>query len=322
MIPLTYQEEYSKKSFPDLIRAFGDWVSETELKLDKKAGTGTIQVLDIEEGLQLRIWDCMLSTELNINREACTGAADKSFTLVYYITPGTFLIEDTNSASTISTLWNTVFMTNDAEFRVKILPHKPLQCLSLNFTPEWLQKNILADADFQDHSFQQQVMNTQPFLLFESVSHNEELVIGNLFQNKYHQSFGKFFFRSKALNLLTEFFLKIRGRLSAQPGNSIYHGEQINEAEKKLMDNLDSDLPNLKMGGKNIYDYFLEKRMMLARKLLDAGKNSVTEIAYSLGYEKVSNPPSKYTFFCIGWQRSLVAKSNGNFFNSTSSPFS
>jgi AraC-like DNA-binding protein len=308
MLPLTYQEEYSKRSFYDLIRLLGEWNSETEIRLNKQAGEGTIQVLDIEEGLQIRIWDCTLATELIIHRKISANTSDKTFTLVYYLTPGSFILEDRPaSAGTINRLWNTVFMTSDAEFRVKILPGMPMQCLSVNFTPAWLQKNIFIDIDFQDHFFQQEIMKTKPFVMFESISHNEELVIGNLFQNKYHPSFGKFFFRSKALNLLTEFFLRIHGRISSQQGSSLYHEEQIADAEKKLLANLNGGLPDIKKMaadlsisestlkryfkktyGKNIYEYFLEKKMMHARKLLDEKKRTVTEIAYLLGYEKVS----------------------------------
>jgi AraC-like DNA-binding protein len=308
MIPLTYQEEYSKKSFFDLIRAFGELNNESEIRLDKKAGEGSIKVLDIEEGLQIRIWDCTFNTELNIHRKTCENPADKTFTLVYYLTPGTFSLQGCPGANgTINQLWNTVFMTSDAEFNVKIMPGKPMQCLSLNFTPQWLQENIFVDVDFQDHFFQQQVIDTKPCTVFESINNNEKMVIANLFQNKYHQSFGKFFFRSKALNLLTEFFLKMRRRISSHRGTALYHEQQIVHAEKKLMDNLHNGLPDIKVMaselmisestlkryfkkiyGKNIYEYYLEKKMIHARQLLDSRKSTVTEIAYTLGYEKVS----------------------------------
>lgn len=308
MIPLTYQEEYSRKSFIDLIRAFGELNGESEIRLDQKAGDGAIKVLDIEEGLQIRIWDCTFNTELNIHRRTCENPADKTFTLVYYLTPGTFSLQGTPGTNgTISHLWNTVFMTSDAEFNVQIMPGRPMQCLSLNFTPQWLQDNIFVDADFHDNFFQHQVIDTKPFVVFESINNNEQMVIGNLFQNKYHQSFGKFFFRSKALNLLTEFFLKMRRRISAQRGTTLYHEQQMVLAEKKLMDNLNSGLPDIKhmaaelsisestlkryfkkIYGKNIYEYYLEKKMIHARHLLDSRKSTVTEIAYTLGYEKVS----------------------------------
>jgi AraC-like DNA-binding protein len=109
------------------------------------------------------------------------------------------------------------------------------------------------------------------------------------------------------LNLLTEFFLKIRNRVSTRRGTTLYHEEQIADAEKILMQNITSGLPDLKtlaaelsmsestlkryfkkIYGKNIYEYYLEKKMMHARTLLDERKKSVTEIAYTLGYEKVS----------------------------------
>jgi AraC-like DNA-binding protein len=308
MTPLTYHEEYSKKSFADLIRIFGDWQSDSVIRLDETTGEGTIQVLDIEEGLQIRIWDCTFSSELNIHRKVSPNPADKTFTLVYYLTPGTFVLENCSAApGAITSLWNTAFMTSDSEFKVRILPNKALRCLSLNFTPEWLQKNIFSDVDFHDHFFQQQVMDPKPFVMFESLTQIEERVISSLFQSQDQRSFGKFFFRSKALNVMIEFFLKIRGRISSLHGTTLYHEKQITAAERKLMQNLDKGLPDIRLiaselsisestlkryfkrvYGKNMYEYFLEKKMAQARKMLDERKGSVTEIAYMLGYEKVS----------------------------------
>jgi AraC-like DNA-binding protein len=308
MNPLTYHEEYSKKSFADLIRVFGDWKSDSIISLDETTGEGTIQVLDIEDGLQIRIWDCMFNSELNIHRKVSPNPGDKTFTLVYYLTPGTFVLENCSAApGAITTLWNTVFMTSDSEFKVRILPNKPIRCLSLNFTPEWLQKNIFSDVDFHDHFFHQQLMDPKPFVMFESLTQIEERVISSLFQSQDQRSFGKLFFRSKALNVMIEFFLKIRGRISSLHGTTLYHEKQITEAERKLMQNLDKGLPDIRLiaselsisestlkryfkrvYGKNMYEYFLEKKMAQARKLLDERKNSVTEIAYMLGYEKVS----------------------------------
>jgi AraC-like DNA-binding protein len=308
MIPLNYQENYSKKSFLDLIRVFGEPDEHNNLKLDPSAGTGSIQVLDIEEGLQIRIWDCNLHTELNLHRQQMDEPGQRTFTLVFYLTPESFKIESSAGfRGNISELWNTVFLSSDADLKLRIVPGKDLQCLSINFTSEWLENNLLIDEDFKDHFIAQTIAEQKPFIIFESLTHNEELVINNLFYNKYHQAFGRFFFRSKALNLLTEFFIKIKKRESAYAGASQYHETQIINAEKKIVDNIGEGLPDLKkmahdlsmsestlkryfrkMYGKNIYQYYLEKKMQRARDLLDKQSNTVTEVAYMMGYEKVS----------------------------------
>jgi AraC-like DNA-binding protein len=41
--------------------------------------------------------------------------------------------------------------------------------------------------------------------------------------------------------------------------------------------------------GKNIYEYYLEKKMSLAREMILNEENTVSVVAYSLGYEKVSS---------------------------------
>jgi AraC-like DNA-binding protein len=308
MIPLSYHEEYSKKSFFDLIQPLGEFNSENILALDKPVGDGTIAVIDIENGLQIRIWDCAFINDLEIDRRPTPCTGDCTFTIVYYLTPGSFkLAEGQNLPSVINRLWNTVLISSNAAFKVNILGKQPLKCLSINFTREWLQQNILEDIDFTGHLLFKSIEEKSPFVIFESLAQGEKEIIAGMFDNKFHQSFGKFFFRSKTLNLLTEFFLKLKNRASLYQGSTLYHEGQINQAEKKISEHLNSTLPNLrtlakelsisestlkryfrKIYGKNISSYFFEKKMEYAKELLTKKTGTVTEVSYMLGYEKPS----------------------------------
>ena len=83
--------------------------------------------------------------------------------------------------------------------------------------------------------------------------------------------------------------------------------QTIQQVEQRLVQSLEDMLPSQKqlakefalsestlkrhfkaIYGTTIYDYYLEKKMALARWLLQERKISVSETAYRLGYEKVS----------------------------------
>ena len=86
-----------------------------------------------------------------------------------------------------------------------------------------------------------------------------------------------------------------------------WHMQTIRQVEERLLQSLEDMLPSQKelakefalsestlkrhfkaVFGKTMYEYYLEKKMDLARKLLQEKKVTVSETAYMLGYEKVS----------------------------------
>lgn len=87
----------------------------------------------------------------------------------------------------------------------------------------------------------------------------------------------------------------------------MHHLQTMRQVEERLLQSLEDMLPPQKqlarefalsestlkrhfkaVYGKTMYEYYLEKKMDLAKRLLQEKKISVTETAYRLGYEKVS----------------------------------
>jgi AraC-like DNA-binding protein len=307
MKELTYIEAYANNSFSEFIQSLGRTESNNDVRLDTSIGQGLIKLYDIEHGLQLRLWDCQFNKDVVINRAIHQNKQDRTFTLVYYMTPESFRLENCyNSPMVISSLWNTVMMSSDARFSVRLLRGRQLRCFSINFTPAWLELYILNDPLLNNHFLELFVKAMTPFVFFESYSHDEKEIINSLFDEK-STIIGNFFYRSKVLGILTKFFTKISGRHSLYSGADLYHEQAIIEVEKILIANINIGLPNLKrlaqqfalsestlrryfkrQYGMNIYSYFLEKRMSYAKELLEGKKVTVTEVAYMMGYEKVS----------------------------------
>jgi AraC-like DNA-binding protein len=155
-----------------------------------------------------------------------------------------------------------------------------------------------------------------PFVIFESLTVTERKEIEGFFVADHQQNFERFFLRSKSLNLLTAIFSKIVNRFAIHNPHAGQYQEQMAEIEEHLISNIYNGLPDLKslarkiavsestlkryfarIYGKNIYNYFLEKRMNCAKVLLTEKKKSVTETAYIMGYENVSHFSSTFKKF-------------------------
>ncbi|HEV7782307.1 MAG TPA: hypothetical protein VGO58_13630, partial [Chitinophagaceae bacterium] len=66
-----YIDNYGKPSFSDLIQSYKNWQDGRENLLDvNNAGNGNIRVINIEPGLQLRIWDCTFTNGLAVLQQA------------------------------------------------------------------------------------------------------------------------------------------------------------------------------------------------------------------------------------------------------------
>ena len=88
----------------------------------------------------------------------------------------------------------------------------------------------------------------------------------------------------------------------------VLHQEKMLMVEKILEQHFEKDLPSIEsiakraalsestlkrhfklMFGKSVYEYYLEKKMEYAKRLLLEKPLTVKEVAYRLGYEKTSN---------------------------------
>jgi len=115
--------------------------------------------------------------------------------------------------------------------------------------------------------------------------------------------------RSSVLQIILDFFENSVVKEIATDGEmNRTHHSQIVEAESILTEYLDKNLPPLSViaqkvamsestlrrhfklvFGKNIYEYYLEKKMDYANRMLLNQRYNVNEVASKLGYEKVSS---------------------------------
>lgn len=304
---LTNLEQNNKESLPEFNKLLAQ-TTESKTHLSKNLGRGTLEVIDIADGIYVRIWDCRFNTKIHLQCKP-EETERRMLTLVYYLCPETFVVQKKNQPGVqVSKIWNNILLSNNAEFNMDILPGMPLRCFAICFTPEWIQRNI-GDNMRQNEFVSNLFLSNEPVFLFESYTSLEEKMVLDIFAHQSTGPMSPLFIRSRVFTLVCSFINKVASRRSLlAPVNADLYESNIRGVEEKLQQYFHSSLPSLrelarefalsestlkrnfkKAFEKSIHDYYLEKKMAYAKQLIEEKNKTVTETAYMLGYEKVSH---------------------------------
>ena len=263
------------------------------LSLPPEWGNGTIGGLLLEEGLYLRYAYVCCREDTGITRTPKQTESGLIFSLCYQLTPGP---------------GNNVFLSSNNMALSLVLPGGiPCSFIELLMDWEWLQQH-LAGMEDKVRGIEYALVDETITLLTERTRPTEDQLLGEI-ESELSKC------RLNQLSLRARLLLLLSGTLSRWPslGNSqpsirkTWHMQTIRQVEQRLIHSLEDMLPpqrqlarefalsesTLKrhfkaVYGKTMYEYYLEKKMELAKRLLQEKKISVTETAYMLGYEKVS----------------------------------
>jgi AraC-like DNA-binding protein len=303
---------HSDRSFQNFAEAISAEVSQQNLiTISPSMGKGFIRKLNPERGLSVRLWNVILNQPTRLFKHAFSAIINKGFNLVYILTPefcqlktiGTHTQFNNYDARTC------YLLADDVAYDFEISAFHPIQVIDLSISSEWLKLQFeRGKLPFPD-LWERTVKTDAPFVLSDICSTTVNLTINELFEIIIHDGTRNEIVSSLVVVLLSEFFKKM---LHRQPAEAYaikdIHFEKIMEAENILLAHLQKNLPSLEqiarslalsestfkrhfkaIFGKSIYEYYLEKKMDLAKQLMLENTLSVNETAERLGYEKVSN---------------------------------
>jgi AraC-like DNA-binding protein len=279
-------------------------------------GNGTLEVINFKEGICLQILDCNLNKPLKLHQISFENKEDLFFTLTYCITTKTFFFQDSSGKDVqIDNLWNTVFSCNRADLKFNILPHAAVKCVSIRFTKRWIEQAAAHVPPRLADFISWLINNDHPVFYFESHNAIEKKMISDVLSSKEKkQSIELLFLKSRIVTLIDEFLKKSsQRRFIRGTENKSKYELIIRQVAAELMNNLFETLPSLTeisrkfaisestlkrnfkiIYNKSITEYYLEKKMSCAKMLVSECNKTITEIAYLLGYEKVSHFISQF----------------------------
>lgn len=280
--------------------------SENKFVLHPSYGKGYVQTFELEKGLQARFWDCCFDEEIELFSDKVSEIENTHFTVAFFLKmqglrfahKGIFLQENL--------IWDTLFISASTDYKININPNVRLQCLGISFSKRWLSNNVFQDND-AFNNLKEKINITDQFSLLESMSVPEKKMIEELLEASWKKSLGTFYIKSAALKIVCDFFYKLKEKqglnlMETSPAASII------EIEKYLCDHISSPMPNLKdlankflmsestlkrhfkkRYGVNMSNYFINKKMEYAKKVMENKNKDINEIAYLLGYKNASN---------------------------------
>jgi AraC-like DNA-binding protein len=258
------------------------------LSLPQDLGAGMLGGLLLEDGLYLRYGRFTCREDLQVLRPARQTSSGMIFSLCYQN--------------------NDIFLSaNNMPFSLTVPAGNPCDFIELLMDWEWLQQH-LAGMEEKVRGIECALVGDTSTFLQDRTKTAEEHLLGEIGVELARCRINLLSLRGRLLLLLSGTISRWPAPGNTQPSiRKTWHMQTIREVEQRLVHSLEDMLPpqrqlarefalsesTLKrhfkaVYGKTMYEYYLEKKMELAKRLLQERKISVTETAYMLGYEKVS----------------------------------
>lgn len=285
----------------------GELKNDTAIIIHNDQWKGYIKQGELETGLSFQVWNCRLSSPALLYYHPAPASTQVVYSLVYNLNPHTVSFADPrNKEQLLSPGINTCFTSNASPALFELMPRKNIQFVYISMTKDWLLRQFMhTDKKFAGMFEQKTAPGIQPLLT--ACSSQEYIIASEVFEQMTGNPSRSLFEQSRIFLLISAFF----ERLLVSEEIAVAHGEyfkKIRQVEIILSHYLDSSLPLLRdiaeevhmsestlkryfkmVYGKNLYEYYLQQKMELAKRFLMEKNMNVNEVAANLGYENVSN---------------------------------
>ncbi len=305
-----FREIDSTQSFHDLAAALGGRSINNIIQLPTNRGNGMIRKIDFEKGLHIRAWDFNLKEDFMLHHEA--GSSDAlSFSLVYIFSPEAIAIRSPSLRKqiTLRDPLSIMLACGNLDFEFSILGGHPIRAIDITLGADWVNSQFSEDDPLFSNFMERMRQPSRAPLVLDAGSSQEYKTVADLHENALSGAKGTLYLKAKTLSLVSDFFTRtFSAHANELLDTHVLHQEKMLQIEKMLEEHFEKDLPSIEaiarqvalsestlkrhfkmMFGKSIYEYYLEKKMEYAKRLLLEKPLTVKEVAYRLGYEKTSN---------------------------------
>ena len=298
-----FVELESDESFRLLGAAFNADHTQNALLFDNSHVKGELIKISPEEGLWIRKWKMTVLSNIVLQRNVSSRDHERKFSLIYFLNPSVFILKSRTKKIKVRSGKNNMFLSNNIPMQFGVAPNQPFYVLDITFTERWLfdqfgeeDKTVL--ATYLEQHMQQISIRSSQGIEWRTLYELEQC-IQSLNQDTA-------FIRPRIYSLVLHFFTEVLNPNATRPKQISIHYDQMVEAERILSQQLQSR-PKLEevakkvnmssstlfrqfkaMYGKSAYEYHVEKKMELAKKMILEDKISVKEVAKTLGYKQVS----------------------------------
>lgn len=295
----------------ELAKHAGVEVINNTITLPASVGTGYIKVIELANGLQVLINECVINEDVYFCRKP---AIDESYTLRFDEVKNLrslTLQMDGDKLSEEEKVYSGAFLTNSlSDFSYSANAGIEDRCINIYFTAEWLKK--YAGINASDEAFKQYLSLKTATFYFEVLNFEYRTLMEEIFEIKHEHPMQKVMLQNRVMLLLEIFFRSLYSKLGHEKKNrSVINDltiKRMMQVESILVSNLSSPPPTIPLlaraammsetklknlfktlYGMGLYEYYQKYRMLKARQLLRSKKYSVKETGMALGFKNLSN---------------------------------
>ena len=301
----------SQEDFIQFVNEIDGELNNDTLHLSGNIAEGTIKLQHPDTGFFMTAWDVVFHSPVDLYKEIPPSYfPNNSYSIIYILTPSSVSINKIGEHPQYTCLnsRSSLLMADDLPVHFHIQAGEPVQLLYFNITTFWLRQQFINNE--QSVFDLSKLTDSDKMLIdIEPCSSSIERVATSFFNDSINGDHDNEETREYPVLLVTECIGKKLNRDKERQRlvSSLYYKQMI-EVEAILLAYLQSNLPTLKhiakqVGlsvstlkrkfkaafGKSIYEYYLEKKMCLAKTLLAEQPLTINEAAEIFGYEKVSN---------------------------------
>jgi len=288
----------------------GEFDGHDLLRVSGRLARGIVQRWHPEPAFSLRAWNLLFQQEVEFYKPGTQGA-DKTYTIIFILTPEHVAWQQIGTHRQFSRPGSrsTLLIADSIPMDLEIAPNFPVQWIDVNVSAFWLAQQF-QKADLPLEALWDKLSaDNKPLVLIEPSLATDNVSVNALFEAAINPNSEPHQISALTVKLINGFLQHaLRHRVQGIPSTHDVHFEKIMEAEAILKAHLQKTLPNLNaiahqvalsestlkrhfksIFGKSVYEYYLAKKMQLAKNLLLEKPLTVNEAALMLGYEKVSN---------------------------------
>lgn len=289
--------------------AVGATLIDNIINIPSKRGHGIVKKIADGSGLTMTTWNVCLQNALHLKRVIAESHGQRNFSIFFILTPGHLAITSCGIDCIPNVDTKTILLvSNDVELVFTILPQLPVRFVEIDLTGYWLAKEYSNSNQSSSPFLTSIVTQDNPVLLNEPVPLSSFHCIMDLYKNLATGHTDQFYIRAKILSLLSDIFRQPFTQKEPSSEINLQIRERMHEVERLLEDCIYKALPSIssiarqmalsestlkrnfkEIYGVSIYEYYLRKKMEKARELFSDNNTTVKEVAYMMGYEKVSN---------------------------------
>jgi AraC-like DNA-binding protein len=303
----------SDESFERLGKTLGGTLKDNTLIFDNECVKGELVKATPDIGLWMREWKFTTIEKIVLHKHKAPDQAEKKLILIYFLNPSIFSFKHNSKALSVSSPCNNIFLNSTIDMDFSVVPKQPFYVIDIAFTTSWIIEQF-KDADKSIREVLAEFTDTRTHdLLKKPCSKEEYKLLHELELSMASDVQDLLFVRSRVYNLVFLFFKKIIKQDESGLINKKINYEQIMHVNEIIEENL-SRLPKLDaiakkvnlsvssllrqfrlIYGKSIYEYHIERKMELAKKMILEEGKPVAKLAEMLGYKQASHFIESFT---------------------------